>query len=287
MSKHMNIMIAVIIFLAAATATFAITTSIFSVLCNSLHDKLDELEEHESLIISDKKQLMQDKLTLTAKIEEMYADNAKLAAAVNKLREQNNEIQERNSELVRINKQLTAEPTDAGAYDDSGSVSWTIDRLPEGKTNTYRCMDFRKITLKNSDQLILQEDDCTSTETGTGLRYSIIGGKKYYHAALASAYGLAIGNCFEFTLDTGYVIPVIHAEYKHAIEDAYKDDFGDPDENYAHEPTTSVIEFVYDWQTAPPEVIGRGGMFIEPFADLSEKVGNIVKVKYLGRKWKA
>lgn len=184
------------------------------------------------------------------------------------------------------NMTVTTEPTGAGAYDDSGSVPWTIDRLPEGKTNTYRCMDFRKITLKNSDQLILQEDDCTSTEAGTGLRYSIIGGRKYYHAALASAYGLAIGNCFEFTLDTGYVIPVIHAEYKHAIEDAYKDDFGDPDENYAHEPTTSVIEFVYDWQTALQEVIGRGGMFVEPFADLSGKVGNIVKVKYLGRLWK-
>ena len=184
------------------------------------------------------------------------------------------------------NMTVTVEPTGAGAYDETGSVPWTIDRLPEGLTNTYRCMDFRKITDKNSAQIILQEDTCTSTEAGTGLRFSIIGGKKYYHAALASAYGLAIGNCFEFTLDTGYVIPVIHAEYKHAIEDAYKDDFGDPDENYAHEPTTSVIEFVYDWKSAPPEVIGRGGMFIEPFADLSGKVGNIVKVKYLGRLWK-
>ena len=226
-------------------------------------------------------------------------DNARLEQENSDLQEHIAELETSDTEKTMLiaalerelaeyeNMTVTAEPTGAGAYDETGSVPWTIDRLPEGLTNTYRCMDYRKITDKNSAQIILQEDTCTSTESSTGLRFSMIDGERYYHAALATAYGIGIGNAFRVTLDNGYVFNILHAEYKHAIDDPRKDDFGDPDVNYRGEPTTSVIEFVYDWKSAPQEVIGRGGMFIEPFTDgVDNTNGNIVKIEYLGRKWR-
>ena len=226
---------------------------------------------------------------------EREEENEKLRAEIERLRSEKSRLTHQlaganqciNAVMSTLNaaKPQQKEPETGKIAAETG-VSWSVERLPDCPTNTYRCMDYRKITQKNSAQIMLQDDDCTSTESGTGLRYSIIGDRKYYHAALASAYGLAIGNCFEFTLDNGYVIPVIHAEYKHAIEDAHADDFGDPDKNYAHTKTISVIEFVYDRQEASPEIIDRGGMFVEPFSDLSGVTGNIVGVKYLGRLWK-
>ncbi len=195
-----------------------------------------------------------------------------------------NEIERLNELLAQANAAITQQE-EPEMLPQSSKITWSLDRLPEGKTNTYRCMDYRKITDKTSDQYILQNEDFTFSDTDTGLRFSIIDGEKYYHAALATAYGIDIGNTWHVTLDTGYELNVIHAEYKHPIDDPRADDFGDPDVNYAGDRTTSVIEFVYDWEAAPQEIIDLGGMFIEDFGGKDGVLGNIVEMKPTGRKW--
>lgn len=157
MSKRMNILIAVAVFLAFATATFVITTVFFAFRCNTLHGKLDALEEHETQLVEDKKQLIQDKLALTAKVEEMYTDNADLAAAVK-------EFRELNEQLIEMNKQLLSEAEITGSEEEPAGF------LPPAgiPTNTYRCEDYSGFS-RNSEQAILQEDCFTDMETG--IRY--------------------------------------------------------------------------------------------------------------------
>lgn len=215
-----------------------------------------------------------------AKIEELYnqalVDNADQAQKIAALSAELDELRSAAAETQQEEPETLPQ---------SSKITWTLDRLPEGKTNTFRCMDYRKITDKTSDQYILQSEDFTFSDTDTGLRFSIIDGEKYYHAALATAYGIDIGNTWHVTLDTGYELDIIHAEYKHDIKNPRADDFGDPDMNYAGDKTTSVIEFVYDWEAAPQEIIELGGMFIEDFGGKDGVLGNIVEMKPTGRKW--
>lgn len=274
-------MIIAIIFLALALTLAIVIIAGLGIQIERVKQTRDEhyyatfdLRDRMSRVVMDK-----------AKIEELYnqalLDNTDQAQKIAALSMELDELRS----AVAETQQKQPERCDHAA--ETG-VSWSVERLPEGLTNTFRCMDFRKITDKNSAQIILQDDTCTSTENSTGLRFSVIDGERYYHAALATAYGISIGNAFRVTLDNGYVFNILHAEYKHAIDDPRKDDFGDPDVNYRGEPTTSVIEFVYDWKSAPQEVIGRGGMFIEPFTDgVDNTNGNIVKIEYLGKKWRA
>lgn len=163
-------------------------------------------------------------------------------------------------------------------------ITWTFDRLPEGLTNTYRCEDWHKIDDLTSEHYHLQQVCLTDMETG--IRFFEKDGKQYLCAALATAYGITIGNGFEVTLENGEVFNIIHADYKHDITKAREDDFGDPDINYLGERTTNVIEFVYDEKIAPDIVNQRGGMFIPRFGDLYGIGGDIVKIEYLGRMWK-
>lgn len=247
-----------------------------------MHDKLDELEEHESLIISDKKQLMQDKLTLTAKIEKMYADNAKLATSVNGLRKQNDEIQERNSELVRINKLLTDDTSVSRTEKETISAGFLP---PAGiPTNTYRCEDYSGFA-QNSEQNMLQ-DDCF-TDEATGIRYYIDDAGIWYCAALAGAYGTEIGHCYTFKLANGYFIHVIQADFKHDISSPRSDDYGDDDVNYDGEKCINVIEFVVDMDKIPASVKQAGTMSaLDEFGGLYGDGGNIVNVIDEGRRWK-
>lgn len=235
---------------------------------DEFRNKYAELREENSRTILEK-----------AKVEALYdealIDNADQNRIIANLLDQIRELGEKHEEQQK-------EP---GTLPQSSKITWTLDRLPEGKTNTYRCMDYRTITDKKSAQYALQNEDFTFSEARTGLRFSLIDGETYYHAALATAYGIDIGNTWKVTLDTGYELNIIHAEYKHDISDPRADDFGDPDTNYAGDKTTSVIEFVYDWKAADRDIIDLGGMFIEDFGGKEGKFGNIVEMKPTGRKW--
>ena len=159
------------------------------------------------------------------------------------------------------------------------------ERLPDGDTNTYRCMDYRTITNHRSVQWALQEECFTDPETG--IRYLLVDGHKYFCSAMGSAYGQTIGDAFHLTLQNGYEFDVIYGEFKNALSenpDPYF--FGHPDVNYDGEVCTSLIEFIYDKDVAPLSVIMAGTMSkLEQFGGLYGDGGNIVSIKYLGKVW--
>ena len=157
--------------------------------------------------------------------------------------------------------------------------------LPDGDTNTFRCMDYRTITDHNSMQWKLQLECLTDEETG--IRYYLSGNKKYYCAALGSAYGQTLGDAFHVTLENGYEFDIIYAEFKNPLQDEPDPTFyGHPDVNYDGEQTTSIIEFVYDWTAAPQCVIDAGTMSaLEQFGGLYGNGGNIIDISYTGRIW--
>ena len=271
-------MITSIIILALALAVAIAVIATLAYKLNAVEISRDEhynttvdLRDRMSRVVMDK-----------AKIEALYntalLDNADQAQIIAALRA---ELEILKAEAEEARKQQEEPPT----ISTNSKITWTFDRLPEGKTNTFRCMDYRTITDRTSQQLALQNEDFTFSEARTGLRFSLIDGETYYHAALATAYGIDIGNTWRVTLDTGYVFNIIQAEYKHDISDPRPDDFGDPDTNYAGDKTTSVIEFVYDWKAADREIIDLGGMFIEDFGGKDGNLGNIVEMKPTGRKW--
>ena len=81
--------------------------------------------------------------------------------------------------------------------------------------------------------------------------------------------------------------------YEIPIEEIDPFDFGDQYDingnqlrNYDEEPVINVLEFVYDDQTAPREMILAGTMtYFDRFGGLYGDGGNIIKMEYLGRKW--
>lgn len=159
------------------------------------------------------------------------------------------------------------------------------ERLPDGDTNTYRCMDYRTITNHKSVQWALQEECFTDPETG--IRYLLVDGHKYFCAAMGTAYGQTIGDAFHLTLQNGYEFDVIYGEFQKALSETPDPNFfGHSDVNYDGEICTSLIEFIYDKDVAPLSVIIAGTMSkLEQFGGLYGDGGNIVAIRYLGKVW--
>lgn len=157
--------------------------------------------------------------------------------------------------------------------------------LPEGPTNTFRCMDYRTITDKTSWQHEIQS--FSKSHSVSGLRYYEYNGEKYYTVALATAYGIDLGNAYRIELNNGVTFNIMHAEYKHDIRYPSPTDFGDVDENYDGEVTTSVIEFIYDWTAAPYGLIqdGEANRWLGEGCDIYGDSCNIKSMTYLGKIW--
>lgn len=191
--------------------------------------------------------------------------------------------------IKAVDEELDKAPMTVYIYEEPKEEELVIDaskeRLPEGDTNTFRCMDFRTITDHTSVQWKMQGECLTDPETG--IRYLTANGKKYLCAAMGSAYGQDLGDTFHITLQNGHEFDVVYAEFKNPVTDPPDYTFfGHPDVNYDGEATTSVIEFVYDWTAAPQNVIDAGTMSaLDVFGGLYGDGGNIVSIKYLGRIW--
>lgn len=175
--------------------------------------------------------------------------------------------------------------SDEVAEVESEPLIFSKERLPEGDTNTYRCMDYQTITNHRSVQWALQEECFTDNETG--IRCLLVNERKYFCSAMGSAYGQTIGDGFHITLQNGYEFDVVYGEFKNTYSenpDPYF--FGHPDVNYDGEVCTSLIEFIYDKDVAPLSVIMAGTMSkLEQFGGLYGDGGNIVSIKYLGKVW--
>ena len=221
------------------------------------------------------------------------------------LRESANEISQLKDRLAFLSflpavyNPEVAEEEDASAVEEMQSfqLNWreyvnlfTIGQnvpLPTGiDTNTFRCMDYRTITDLTSWQHKIQ---LLSTTSLNGLRVYNHEGKDYYTVALATAYGIDLGNAYEVELENGTIFYIVHAEYKHDIRYPRADDYGDPDVNYDEENTISVIEFIYDWQSAPQRLIddGEANRFLGDNCDIYGDGCNIKRMTYLGKIWNA
>lgn len=168
-------------------------------------------------------------------------------------------------------------------YDNQPSdpVKEKKERLPEGKTNTLRFMDYQKITDTRSQQFKLQLD-CDTDVTG-GIRVYYYKGKDYFCAALGSAYGRDIGDTWHVTLECGTEFDIILAEYK---DDGTTDYFGHPDTNFDDLSCTNVIEFVVDDECLHPVAKDAGSFTaLGYFGGLFGNGGNIKKMEYTGRVW--
>jgi hypothetical protein len=115
---------------------------------------------------------------------------------------------------------------------------------------------------------------------------------------MGGAYGIDIGDAWRVTLANGAEFNVIRADYQHDISDPDPDDFGEryeydsagnivgPLRNYDGEECVHVLEFIADLDKLPQEAKDAGGMHgVDYFGGIHGNGGNIVKLKYLGRKW--
>lgn len=185
------------------------------------------------------------------------------------------------SELEKENKSLREQLAEEQGSPDPTNPK---ERLPKGKTNTLRFMDYRTITDKTSQQYKLQEVCETNYDTGIRAYYIPETETDYYCVALGSAYGQDIGDTWEVTLQNGQRFNIILAECK---DDGKVERFGDPDINHDGYFCTNVIEFVSDKDYMPSSVISAGTYTkLRRFGGLYGNGGNIVKMEYTGRVWK-
>jgi len=259
--------IATTVFLIAACIVLGIIIMILSGTNASLSVRCDESTVHIEQLESDNKLLVNEKAALLVKYEEVYDDNVRLAAAVRQLREINNELT--NEKPVEVKTEAESK------------------LLPDGiATNMFTCEPNK--FHPNSEQAMLQEE--CFTDVNTGIRYCLIDGKRYFCAAMATAYGIEIGHTYNITLQNGYNFDVIMGDFKHPIDKVRPDDFGDicPAGNYDGEDAICILEFIVDMAYVPKAVKEAGTMSaLETFGGLYGNGGNIIEIVDTGRKWKA
>ena len=275
----MNLLQGVCIFLGAVAIALVIMILILTALLHNVQAENRAVREH---------------------ITRLQADNALLIEDKRELTRQNEQLQERNDILAAMAKELTSRAVINVQYEDEQpilyyeqeieqyaglpEITWSFNRLPDAHTNTYRCEDYR-LFARGTEQYEIQR--IAFTEPETGLRCVIIGGEQYYTVALARAYGITLGNAWRVILRNGSQFNILHGDYKHPIMQARADDFGDPDVNYDEQDTISVIEFIYDEQAMPRKAKLAGtASYFEKFGGMYGDGGDIVKMEYIGRKWK-
>ena len=175
---------------------------------------------------------------------------------------------------------------------------WWKERLPENgniDTNRYDCEP--DIFGKNSQQKKLQQ--ACSIDPYTGIKVYSKDGESYYCAAMASAYGVEVGEAWRVTLECGSVFNVILSDFQQPITDPDPNYFGeiylrdahgniiDLLRNYDGEPVCHVLEFVVDLASLHPKALkaGNAAAISDIFGGLYGNGGNIVEMKYLGKVW--
>ena len=181
-----------------------------------------------------------------------------------------------------------SEPLEVNTY-------WWKERIPENiDTNRYDCEP--DIFGHGSDQRKLQ-NECY-TDYYTGIKVYEADGERYFCAAMASAYGIEVGEAWQVTLDCGSIFNVILSDFQQPIIDPDPNYFGeiwlrdssgniiDVLRNYDEEPVCHVLEFVVDLDALHPDAKQAGTMSaLDYFGGLYGNGGNIVNMKYLGKVW--
>lgn len=162
------------------------------------------------------------------------------------------------------------------------------NRLPEGYTSIISGMPYICITNHKSQQWHLQME-CETDELGARCYY--YKNKKYYTAAMGSAYGRTIGDTFHVTLKNGYEFDVMLGEFKDdGLTDFFghsKDQDGNPLIDYNGHEYTCVLEFIYDPEALDTTVLTYGTFsVIDCFGGIHSDGANIKNITYTGQKWK-
>ena len=210
--------------------------------------------------------------TLVSKNDMLKAQNEELQRRYTKLENEIAELKARDNNTIIA--ELEAEIKE---YQEKLKEYTLPDKeaIPDGATNMYQCMDYRKITNKQSEQWRLQEQ-CITNATNGIREY---GG--YYTVAMAANYGRQIGDCWRVTLNNGNGFYIMLGDFKDDGKDPYR--MGDPCKNYDEQDCTNVIEFIVDMDAVPNEVVKAGTMSkLDYFGGLNGNGGNIAKLEYLG-----
>lgn len=262
-------------YILLATMLFSAIFSVISAekLSNEVEDVISTLEEIDTKIDQQNSEIEQINQSVILLEEKWYE------LPISDEDEEDIQVEEEVVEVIETPAETIT--IDIVEKNDPYNVSWSLERLPDGDTNTYRCMDYRKITNTKSDQYYIST--LCKTEEETGIRYIEYRGEKYYTCALGSAYGIKLGNCWEVTLGNGNKFKIMMGEYKHDITKPDPNDYGDPDKNYDGENTINVIEFIIDEKAMSNSIYRAGTMSkLERFGGLYGNGGNIVEMKYLG-----
>lgn len=156
------------------------------------------------------------------------------------------------------------------------------ERLPEGHTNVISGMPYTTITDKKSEQWALQLQAYTGKY---GVRCYFDGDRIYFLSAMGSAYGRTIGDAFRVTLKCETVMYVMLGEFKDDGTDP--NFFGHPTTHADGYDVTCVLEFIYDAANINSKALQAGNFCnIDFFGGLHGYGGDIVKIEYLGRRWK-
>lgn len=234
--------------------------------------KYEDIHDQYNVILLEKARLEEKNWKLETEVEEL--NKAVLAALT--------------APTVAEPQQEEPEPSENAAK----------ERLPEVvATNRYDCEGYKFPA--GTQQAMLQEVCVTDWEPQTaGLRFYADGESFYFCVAMGGAYGIDIGDAWRVTLANGAEFNVVLADYQHDISDPDPDDFGERYEydsagnvvgllrNYDGEICVHVLEFIADIGRLPQEAKDAGGMHgVDYFGGIHGNGGNIVKLKYLGRKW--
>ena len=289
--KEMNTSLWIIVFM---TATVIVMILAFCRLLGELDD-----QEYEQELTRERLEQAQ------AYNAELLQANVKLTGQLQAEQKRADDYKEKAEILQVAHERLTAVPVfeleeEMPVQNEAQEEVKEYSVLPSGvATNTFRCEPYQVAIIDEdgnvtgyksafhpkSDQYALQKD-CT-TDSHTGIRIYISGGVTYYCAAMATAYGTEIGLTYKITLQCGTQFNVIVADFKHPIANASPTDYGDDDINYDGNYCINILEFVVDMQRVPAIVKSAGTMSALPeFGGLYGDSGNIVKIEYLGRKWK-
>ena len=255
--KRMELTCFILLLITAASISGWVFTA------QTLQNKLDtHMEQTDKLLEENNKELLKlriENLTLAERVETKseWLENAekKLRTSEAKLAEAEKKIAE--YEAVLNDKSYK-------------------ERLPEGPTNMFCYMDYRKLQNQTTNQYWLQQECSTNT---LGIRTY----KGYFCVAMGSAYGQDIGDTWRVTLKNGRFFNVILADCK---GDDAGNMFGHECKNYDGEDCINLIEFVVD-EEKMDEGVKKAGTFgaLDIFGGLHGSGGNIESIEYTGRIW--
>ena len=283
MKGNSSMLYGIIIFLVAVC--FVLTC--FIAVC-AKHDRENQAQTEERL------------QTYKAYNAELINANNTLSVELKAFREENKRLAEDNEGYLQILKKMLAErerteqaeqtvqeeqPEPEKLEEEKPRTVTANGLIPYGvPTNFFCCEPYDRFN-KSSAQYRLQQECMTEPETGLRV-YIDKNGKRYYTAALAGAYGTEIGRAYAVELQNGTQFNVMLSDYKHPIDDARADDYGDWAVNYDGEDVLCVIEFITDMALLPKVCKDAGTMSALPmFGGLYGHGGNIVSMEDLGRVW--